>query len=358
MFEVELKGFMREVGDAAISTIETWNDVVHAVANGGTVVLPDHEIEQTSALLIEKPVSIVGSGQSSKLKLIQDVEINGSRNQIHIANTWNVRLAGFAIEHDRHKVERTLAISIGDFVKYVDIADMLFTGITSDCVIVRPDSGERIGAVNIAMHDCTVDGWWESVFNVHTSGVQHCMVYNNLCETSSAHPDASVSKPYGMTIQSEYSLAGGVLDGIVCANNVFDAHKADPATMTNSLGVVIGCQGPPFNIRNSNIAILNNRILGFYWGVSVPWINGDPKVPAHVNIQGNYISDGASYPINVWPWAGGKIEGPWTGAMKGHGDDVLSIIGNECVSNLAGPQIDLTNAPGLNVIQAANSYHT
>jgi len=286
-------------GYTALSTGSTWTDIVNAVdaaSPGDTIILPPEEVVQTTVLVIDKPLTILGSalGGSSLVALdtISDPDYGGGTQHRILIGSFTVngnvdcdgvRLSGFEMRDDRASNinMRNQCIDIGYSCKNVEIDHMLFTDITSDCLDIRPwvwpstgsywasDPNWRdpvFGVENISYHHNIVNEWWEGFFDYNRGPLKNCWVYNNYAVTT--------NNPHGFTYQGPMCLeinieqVGGYGTEIFMMNNNF--HASGTGSQPGSIAFVEnGGDGVPSSIFYERVYCCNNIFDGFYQGVYI-----------------------------------------------------------------------------------------
>src|SRR5262249_12978698 len=158
--------------------------------------------------------------------------------------------------------------------------------------------------------------------------------------------------PYGVALDIEFTW--GNITGVEIYNNTFDATGIPWDQNSNSLGIAFSQSGQTGAVEFHNVSIHDNRIRGFYYGVSIRAINGQwpaQSTPSIIDIKNNTFAGPSVNLIRLWPDTGG-------GQAWGNPGDTITITGNDCTSTTETvPYIDLTNAPALKVVAGNNNYH-
>jgi hypothetical protein len=202
---------------------------------GDSIELANEPLVQESNLFIQKAITIKGSGPLSSLKLLADVTLSGSTQQIAIGygDPVNpipaVTLKDFIIEHDRvagGPSMRTLAISVFGGTSNLRIIGINFKNITSDCIIVRNEGFS--GGVDTQVIDgvyvfgCIVEDWYETFFNIREGSAKNLFVVNNTCTLlAGGHPNGAVSRPYAVLCNLEEVAFPGLVENFHVENNTF-----------------------------------------------------------------------------------------------------------------------------------------
>lgn len=260
---------------------DDWADVVsnyNASAAGGVIWLPPGEIIQTSALQIKKSIHFFGHPDgTSKIKIQANLPLHGSNRQFFIdadypnstAPVDGVTFAGFEIEHDRAAMGssgRQLTIDFG-MAKNVNIRNMRFTNITADVFhfsVWRWIFTATPLVENVNISNCVVDEWYESVFNFHGAGsnsrggtIKNVHINNVVATTTAAHPNTSVSKPYGFLFESTAPM---LLEDIYLNKCILTGA----GNLINSFGIFINVEGSPNPFyRYDKIHCNGNIVSGF-----------------------------------------------------------------------------------------------
>ncbi len=318
----------------------TWSDFMAAfnsLADGDILQLPNTPVVQEATLFITKPVQIKGSSPESKLLALTNLSSSGSAQQIMIGYGGGVKpyttvdgvvLSGFMIEHTRNYDARMIAISIFGHSKNVDIHDIHFKNITSDCIITRNESTVAIegqyGVIeDIYIYNNRADEWWESFFNHHEGSLSRCYVYDNICTVmAGGHPDSRVSRPYAALINIEETKYHGLIETVYIQNNTFvsnlynftlgQAVELGHGTDYNdSIGWALRKNEEP-DYRAHKVVVSGNHFQGWdrgLWHIQTQTHLGSSRFPGPSKIEyaRNRFEDFRSISVDDWGAAGDEV---------------------------------------------------
>lgn len=309
-------------------------DAVSQVSPGGTILLPDETIVQTSGLkLATKPVSIIGSGPNSNLKHLGNLTIAGSGRAISLEEQSGITLANFGIEGNttQGKGWRTQAVVIGPNSKNITLRNLRFKNISATCVAIK--SFQYAGALteicDVNIDHCTADNFWEQFVELG-SGLHDIYITRNNIKTHSRNAQVSGTPPFGLIVDIETPPAGEIYN-VLFAHNVVDFSLLPDRR--NAIGVQV-CEGRADPWRYTQIEIVGNTFLGCYQAIRYQGTRGVGQPGGTIVYAcNNYAENIVLEPV--------RIDG--IGAVDA--SDVFVIAGNRYKPRIAGqPFIKQTNA--------------
>lgn len=311
-----------------------WSDVLSAVEQvppGGTVLLPDETIVQTSGLkLVTKPLSIIGAGPNSNLKHLGNLTIDTSGNAIKVAQQSGVTLANFGIEGNttQGRNYRTQGVVIANNSQNITLRGLRFKNISANCINLK-SYGTLTEISNVSIDSCTADNYWEQFVELG-SGLHDIVITRNDIKTHSSNVQIGSILPFGMMLAVE-RLPAGEIHNVLFAYNRVDFNRLPDRR--NAHGVQLA-QGRADPWRFNHIEIVGNTFLGCGHAIRYQGMRGAGQPGGTIAyFVNNYAENILWEPVRIDP---GGIE---------DASDVFVMAGNRYKPRVASqPFIKQTNA--------------
>jgi len=263
--------------------------------SGGTIVAPAGTYLFSNALLIQKPVHLVGAGPTTILTHSTNLSTDGQANFIRIggaaSTTEGVAISDLTMQGPEWSQLRTPMIRIVSNLKGVKIRNLSFRHVSSTCVLIY---GDNIRDVEIS--DNRADEFYEQFVELSTGGISGVRIERNITKSTRGHPNLGSTEPFG--VMFEPHAPGEISDVSIVGNSIsFDGMSS--AELINTGGISLST-GPAKGYAYRRVSILDNTIRSAGVGIRVQTLrSGGIGEPGSVKIVGNRVEGVKSYGILV-----------------------------------------------------------
>jgi len=264
-------------------------------ASGGTIVVPAGTYLFTNALVIHKPVHLMGAGPATILTHDRDLSSTGQANFIRIggapAVTAGVTISDLTLRGPAGKDLRTQMIRITSNVKGVTVRNLHFRNASSSCILII---GKNIENVQISNNQA--EEFYEQFVELGSGGVSGVRIERNVVKSTRGHPKLGSTEPFGVAF--EPALGGDITDISIAGNQIsFDGMSK--AELINTGGVSLST-GPATQFLYRRISVQDNTIQTVGVGIRVQTLRrGSVAEPGSVVIARNRIEGATNYGIHV-----------------------------------------------------------
>lgn len=323
--------FGGEVPNAVVIEPGTsWDDtktIIGAAESGAVVYLPNETVTMTSAILLQKPITLIGAGPNTKWLEVAQIHLFGSAHPVWVGNENGdpidgIRFLNFAIEHDRTNYWRGGMIFCLSKLTNVEIAYMRFYYSQASCINVYGTENS-----NFYIHHNFMWDFWEQGVEIGGSGITNATIAYNRMTVFSNNTNIGSTKPIAIFLGMETGTTGpNEIINVSVDHNQIDFSPMDFEPSFNTMGIALQKGHNDYDWRTTGVSITHNRVMSADFGIRLFGLHQGFEDETTANsVAFNYCANCVNTPLLVQP-----------SSQVNTTDDVLDIAFNTFRARFGG----------------------